>query len=550
MVKNKWSGLLLISLILSMDILGQDNRYMVFFTDKQNSGFSINSPEAYLSPKAIARRQKNQAAISETDLPVNGNYIKQVSDLGINVFHQSKWLNAVLIETSEDKLASINNLAITSSVEFVAPGSKLSGRSDRKNKFEQTTRVEVQNGSNGVDATDMQNRMLDVTLMHDLGYQGQEVMIGVFDGGFLGADTQPHLKHIFDDNRIVATYDFVNNVNNVYTIDNHGTRAFSCIGAFTEGKIIGTAPQAKFVLCISEQVETEYRVEEYNWIFAAEFADSIGVDVISTSLGYNTFDDPTMDYNVGDMDGKTAVISTGAQLAADKGILLVNSAGNLGNDLTWLIIAAPADVDDIITVGAIQADSTKSIFSSIGPTADGRVKPDVVALGTNTIVGFDEASDRPVFSSGTSFSAPLVAGLSAGLIQAFPEKSKDEILQMIRDSGHQATAADNLTGYGIPSFIRASNFVVEMDDDLKNEILLFPNPAGKAINLQFKKQSKDAFSWLQVYNYTGKIVYSTNIISGSGNNQLRINLENLSDGLYVLKLSGDHNQLTCKFLKH
>ncbi len=545
MVKNKYILLIWLLLLPMLDTFAQDNRYLVFFTDKLNSPFEISAPQDFLAQKSIERRQKNQVQIDESDIPVNASYIQQVKDLDIAVFHQSKWLNAILVETSPDKVAQVEGLAVVDRVDLVAPGAILNSRVSNSNKFE------VENTATGTlsnDVTDAQNRMLGVTFMHDQGFEGQDITIGVFDGGFLGADNQPYLSHIFDDNRVLATYDFVNNIENVFTIDNHGTRALACIGAFVENQIIGTAPEANFVLCISEEVATEFRVEEYNWIFAAEFADSIGVDIISTSLGYNTFDDPSMNYTVADMDGETTVISVGAQMAADKGILLINSAGNSGNDASWQIITAPGDVDDMITVGAIQSDSTKSSFSSIGPAADGRVKPDVVALGTNTIVGFNESNDTPVVSSGTSFSAPLVAGLAAGLMQAFPNATKDEIIDKMRTSGHQANNTDELLGYGIPSFIRATDFVVGIDKEINDQIQLFPNPTLSTINLSISAAAKKKYASYAIYAVDGKVMKSAAILDQNGSDLISIDTQNLPKGMYMIKLVGD-SVFSTRFIK-
>ncbi len=547
MGKNKYIVLLGLLLVCGTDAIAQANRYVVFFTDKVNSPFTISAPEEFLSQKSILRRQKNQVTIDDTDLPVNPTYIQQVIDLGVDVFHRSKWLNAILVETSPDKITQIEDLAVVDRAELVAPGAKITSRLAKNNKFEAT---HTGSATQDNDVTDAQNRMLGVTFMHDQGFEGQDVTIGVFDGGFLGADTQPYLTHIFNENRMLATYDFVNNIENVYTLDNHGTRALSCIGAFLADQIIGTAPKASFVLCISEEVETEFRVEEYNWIFAAEFADSIGVDIISTSLGYNTFDDPSMNYTIADMDGETAIISIGAQMAADKGILLINSAGNLGNDASWQIITAPGDVTDMITVGAIQSDSIKSGFSSIGPAADGRVKPDVVALGSNTIVGYDTGTDTPVFSSGTSFSAPLVAGLAAGLIQAFPEETKDEIIEKLRTSGHQADATDDQLGYGIPSFIRATNFVVGIDDDIKKDIQLFPNPASTKINVSITGKHERTYSQYVIYSVAGKMVKHAALKFQSESNTISLDISDLPQGFYMMKLHGNKTEFNARFFKY
>lgn len=549
MAKNSLPFLLFIVFVNVFQTSAQENRYIVYFTDKNNSAFSVGAPNEFLSERAILRREKNLVEITESDLPVNESYIQQIADLGVSVFYASKWLNAVLIQTDQSKVLEIENLTMIEDVELVAPGN-LAGsrfatgsRSDRKLTGENRR-------ENSSDATDLQNRMLAVTYMHDLGYRGEGILIGVFDSGFQEVDNLSYFEHLFSDNRIKHSFDFVGNSENVYARDDHGTQVLSCVAAFNEDQIIGTAPGAEFILCITEDVGSEYRIEEFNWIFAAEMADSTGVDIITTSLGYNTFDDPAMDYTITDMDGQTAIISIGAQMAADRGILLVNSAGNLGSDLSWEIITAPADVDNVITVGAITTDSVRSVFSSIGPTADGRIKPDVVALGSGTVVGFNESTNSPEFSSGTSFSTPLVAGLAAGIMQAFPEKNKNEVLQMIRDSGHKSGDSDSELGFGIPSFARARNLVVGIGDELNTEFKLFPNPVENELYLQWDESSQLDGAKIFILNSVGQVIYEDNRQNRRGNEPVKILMGSFAPGLYFLNIVQNGNQQGYKFLKN
>ncbi len=550
MVKNSLLFFYLIFLLCTARVLGQENRYVVYFTNKDNSTYSISNPEAFLSQKAIERRQKNQIAIVESDLPVNQAYIQQVEALGISVFYTSKWLNAALIEAVPAKITEIEGLPVVEKVELVAPGGKLGSRIAAHTKMEKSHLVERANRKNNTDLTNEQNSLLGIPHMHQLGYRGEGILIGVFDSGFQEVDNLPYFGHLFTDNRLKYTFDYVNNNQNVFAIDDHGTQVLSCVGAFQEDRLIGTAPGAEFALCITEDVSSEYRIEEYNWIFAAEKADSLGVDVITTSLGYNTFDDPSMDYTTTEIDGQTAIISIGAQLAADKGILLVASAGNLGNDASWRIIAPPADVDKVITVGSITTDTVKTTFSSIGPTADGRTKPDVVTLGAGVVVGYDEASDRPVGASGTSFSAPMVAGLAAGIMQAFPEKNRDEVLQMIRDSGHQADNSDTDLGFGIPSFGRARILVVGIEDKLTTAFSLFPNPVDREFYLKLENDSGMDGVKVLIFSSLGKVVYESSRPIFPKNQQIKIDAGNLVPGLYFVNVIDSNNRINAKFLKN
>ena len=550
MVKNNLLFFLLFFLLCTGRVSGQENRYVIYFVDKNNSTYSVNNPEAFLSLKSIERRQKNQITIEESDLPVNQAYIQQVEALGIDVFYTSKWLNAALVEATPAKITEIEGLPVIKKVEFAAPGSKLGSRVAASTKSETSHLLAKVNKENNTDLTNIQNSLLAIPHMHQLGYRGEGMLIGVFDSGFQEVDNLSYFGHLFTDNRIKYTFDYVNNNQNVFVADDHGTQVLSCVGAFDENLLIGTAPGAEFALCITEDVSSEFRIEEYNWIFAAEKADSLGVDIITTSLGYNTFDDPTMDYATTDMDGQTAIISIGAQRAADKGILLIVSAGNLGNDASWKIITAPADVDRVITVGSVTIDTLKTTFSSVGPTADGRTKPDVVTLGAGVVVGYDEVLDRPVGSSGTSFSTPMVAGLAAGIMQAFPDKNRNEILQMIKDAGHLSDNANNDLGFGIPSFTRARNLIVGIEDKLKTDFSLFPNPVNRELYLRWEGNSHGDGVKVLIYNSVGKVVYESGHPVFAENRQIKIDTGNLIPGLYFVNVIDSNNRLDAKFLKN
>ena len=549
MVKTNLKVLLCIVIFFHvLPAFGQENRYIVYFTDKSNSSFDIDRPEEFLSERAILRRQKNQVSIADSDLPVNQSYLQQVIANGAEVYHTSKWLNAALITVEEANVAALEVMPIVDGVEFVAPGGLVASRKSTKKKLLGKA-SDNNNREHSMHAADAQNRMLSVNFMHGLGFRGEGILIGVFDSGFINVDNLAYFNHLFADNRIRHTFNFVGNSENVYTLDDHGTQVLSCMAAFNEGQITGTAPGASYLLYITEDDGSEYRIEEFNWIFAAEKADSAGVDIINTSLGYNTFDDPDMDYSVENMDGQTTIISIGAQMAADKGILLINSAGNLGNDPFWRIVAAPADVKDAISVGSINTDTVRSGFSSTGPTADGRLAPDVVALGAGTVVGFNDVSNSSLRASGTSYATPLVTGLAAGIMQAFPEKTKNDILQMIRDSGHRSNDTDNELGFGIPSFSRARNLVVGLPDAFEKGLNLFPNPVDNQLYLQWQGDHPESFK-IQIISQVGQIVYENDRPAFITREPVRINTEYLTPGVYVLKVTNRNNHRQFKFLKN
>ncbi len=538
MGKNK---LLLVFLLLlaNTKIFAQINRYVVYFSDKESTSFDVSHPEDYLSERAIQRREKQGIAIVENDLPVNASYVTAVQSLSASVFHHSKWFNAILIEADESVIPNIENLVFVDSVSFVAPDHMLNGRKSATNKFKSAYEGKGINES----PTDVQNNMLGAINMHAAGYKGEGILIAVFDVGFEGADNRSYFQHLFDGNKIVGAFDFVLNEPNVFVSHNHGRRVLFCIASQIENSISGTAPNANFILCRTEDIETEYRIEEYNWIFAAEYADSAGVDIINTSLGYNEFTDPSMNYTKAQMDGKTAIISKAAQIAFDKGILLVTSAGNSGNN-AWKIVSAPADVEDVLSVGAIRVDSIKSAISSFGSDLVSFTKPDVVALGSNTVVDFNDSNNSFTTSSGTSFASPLVAGLAAGVWQAFPDKTNKEILTLLRNSGHTASTPDNETGYGIPNFNRARVLILGLEENLHSEgFTLYPNPTNGEINL---RSTPSYVRTISIINTLGQSIYQNELRNKT--DVLTINLNGLTSGFYILSINSGQKKI--KFFKN
>lgn len=538
MEENKFRWLVLpVFLLTTWCANAQDHRFMVFFQDK-NGSFSIESPSEFLSQRAITRRIKQNIEITEEDLPVNSTYPAALESTGALVYYTTKWLNGALIQTDSSKLTDILSLPFVTSVELVAPGPL-------------PTVVEVPGKQikgvieGRVQSTEVQNSLLGIDQMHLEGNTGQGMLIAVFDGGFMGVDEIEAFGHLYQNSQVINTYDYVGNSSDVYRYGDHGTQVLSVMGARSQGVFTGSAVDAEFILCVTEDMFTEYRVEEYNWLFAAEMADSIGVDIISTSLGYSEFDDPAMDYSPQTLDGMTTAISKSAKIAASKGIVLTISAGNEGNS-GWSTITAPADVADALAVGAINEDTVKASFSSTGPTADGRVKPDVVALGVRTAV--INRNGNLLFNNGTSFSAPQIAGLAAGVWQSNPDFDYLEVIQAIREAGHHSQNPNNQTGHGIPHFLGTKTLVLSVDDPEDQWFLkLYPNPVGDKIFVL--TQVPLSTITLFIHNIQGQIYFEDQIDNIPALTELSLELPQLPGGIYLLTALTEDTAGTYRLIK-
>lgn len=463
MNKNKFSLILLVLIGLVDFSLAQD-RYSIKYKYKPQDTYSLEDPQTFLTEKAISRRVKEKMAFDSADLPVSERYISQIQDQVEQVQYHSKWMNSSIVVATEDQVAAITELPFVDKIELVARGFYNDSQSARKESLKIPLRFRIKKKEEK--AYEFQNVLLGIPAMHREGYTGEGITIAVFDGGFQNADKIPALQHLFDNNKIIATRDFVlPGSEDVFRSDTHGTGSLSLIAANDEASLVSGAYNSNFILCITEDVRSEYRVEEYNWVRAAEYADSLGVDIINSSLGYNVFNDPSMNYQKEDLDGNTAIISKGAAIAAKKGILVVTSAGNEGTG-AWKTITAPADADGILTVGAITNNFSKSSFSSVGPTADGRIKPEVTTLGSS--VSLWRSPIGVGTASGTSFSAPQVAALAAGLWEAKPHLTRKQLLDLIIKTASQADEPDNDFGYGIPNFTSAYHGVeAELDIEIQ-----------------------------------------------------------------------------------
>ena len=520
-------------LLTAFQAYAEVNHYIVFFKDKSGTPYTIDQPSAFLSQRAVNRRLKQNIFITEQDLPVNPAYINQLKDLGFKVLFSTKWLNGALVDADDQDLPIIQGLEFVKDIQLASP-LKSGARSGRKKGVKNYTGMAEKTWeSTATLATATQNNMLGVDMMHEEGYTGQGMMIGIFDSGFSGVDQSAYFTDIFQNNQIVATRDFVYHSKNVFQFDTHGSKVFSCIAGYKPAEFEGTAFDANFVLCVTENISSEFRVEEYNWLFAAEYADSLGVDVINSSVGYSYFDDPKMDYTYDQMDGKTAIITRAARIAANKGMIVVVSNGNEGNN-SWKYLNAPADADSIISVGAVNSDVMHANFSSYGPTSDGRIKPDLSAMGVWTSV---VNQDMVSISNGTSFSTPLITGLVAGFWQAFPDLTGQEVIQYLKLTASQSDMPDTLLGWGIPNFQRAFNKVKINEGDIQSRFVIFPNPVDDRRIIYIYDDNffiKGDNVLIDFFDIKGSYLNSTDIQIKDSGNPVELDISYLKPGTYIL----------------
>lgn len=523
-----------ILVVLSVQGWAQTNhRYMVFFKDKNGTPYQVSQPLTFLSQRAVDRRNRLGLSVSPEDLPVTPSYVAQVKGLGAKTFFTSRWMNAVLVEASASVIASVAALPTVLKTELAAPGGKLLGGRTREPALGQSTA--------SAESTDTQLTMLGLDKMHADGWHGEGVMISILDGGFIGVSTAQAFQSAFSEGRVKMTQDLVTNSGNVYQFHDHGTKVFSIISGQIPGQFTGGAYRANYLLFVTEDVSSEYRIEEYNWLFAAEKADSAGTDIIQSSLGYNLFDDASMNYKIADLDGKTSVITRAAGMARDRGIVVVVSAGNQEG---WPYVSMPADTDGILAVGAVTSTGTRAGFSSYGPTADGRLKPDVAAMGQGVMVVLGNGT--PGTDSGTSMAAPLVTSLAAGLLQAYPASTPSQIIEFIKQSASQGTHPDNLLGYGIPNYAAVKNYLAASQS--VNDIFLFPNPVSDLMKLAFKKLPEGAVT-LTFYDLQGRQLYNPVVTLDWLSNPVDIVVSNLPAGTFLLKVQTNSAVRTVRFVK-
>lgn len=534
------------------------NNYWVVFKDKKNNSFSIDKPEAYLSERSIARRERQHIAITAKDLPVSIFYIKQLQQKGAVILSRSKWFNAALIQLNDAAaLEEIKSLPYVKYVQTIAVNAV---SVNEKFKIEEELFEDVTDGVQSQRASGLnyglgfnQANMIGADCMHNLGYMGQGMVIAEMDAGFYKVDSLPAFDSLRMNNQLFGCRDFVTHIPGdtmVFEDYAHGMNVLSCMVGNLPGRLVGTAPKANFWLLRTEDIATEGLHEEINWLTAAEFADSVGADIITSSLGYSRgFDIVADEHTYADMDGNTTIITKAADWAASIGIFVVTSAGNAGGP-SWFKITAPADADSALTVGAVDSLEIITGFSSRGPSFDGRIKPDVVAKGNHATVA--APGGDVMFTGGTSFSCPITAGAVACLWQANPSRTNMELFQAIHFSSDQFVAPDTIKGYGVPDFCNANNILAGINEQMANEeyLSVYPNPFHSTIEVLFNS-SKKQNAILELFDISGRRVMSMQLVLDKGNSN-RINVEGgakLASGLYILKLKTEDKVYSKKISK-
>ena len=532
--------------------ISQNNKYWVMFKNKNGTPYSVATPTAYLTAKSILRRSNQGIAINISDLPVTPAYVTQIAAVpSVTVLYRSKWMNGIVVLTNTTAIASINTFTFVNSTNQV-------------NKYKISLPVKINEeqdpnelNSNKISAVtsysyggaNWQQKMIGADCLHNLGYRGQGMTIAVLDDGFDQVNTNPIFDSLFLQNRLLGTRDFVTGDTMVFEDDTHGAWCLSTMAGLKPGKIIGTAPKANYWLLRTEDVSTETISEEYNWIRGAEFADSVGADVCTTSLGYTQFDvgAPSLNNHVyADLNGKTAPMSIAANMAARKGMIVLNAAGNEGTS-GWFFIAVPSDADSIITVGAVDSLGNHANFSSYGPTSDGRTKPDLSARGQKAYVCGPGVSC--FFGNGTSFATPVLAGAVTCLWQSRKFATSQQIIKALRATASNSASPNNSIGWGIPNMCTAASSTLLSVENLKNEsseFKLFPNPFTNELKISLSRIEKNIS--ISICDVLGKNIYLEEIDNPSA--VISLNPANLfNTGVYFITISSPSFIITKKIMK-
>jgi len=533
-MKNFYS---FIFLFISLFSFSQTELVFVFFKDKPNASSFLSNPLSELTQKAIDRRTNLGIPITSQDAPIESTYIQNIENLGFSVIDKSKWLNGVAVNATSTQISQLSAEPYVLKVEsFVKniPSGKTS-KITKKEKFAKNLSAKVSfNYGNSL----AQIEQVNLRTLHVQGYTGSGISIAVIDTGFPTVNTGSAFSRMRNNGQIKDVYNFISKNTDVYntSLNTHGTNCLGIIGGYIDGTFVGAAPDANFYLYATEVGNQEIPEEELYWIEAAEEADRKGVDVISTSLGYGDFfDDARYDYTYNDMNGSKSFISRGAQIATEKGIIVMVAAGNEGNGV-WHYILTPADNEKVFTIGGVDIAGNPSVFTSFGPNSLGKIKPDASARGTTTYYAYNNSS---FYGNGTSYATPLSAGGVACLLQSIPNNiNRETVKNSLRQTASLAPNTNNQLGYGILNFGNALNSYLKTSENiLKNTIKIYPIPAKNEVNIS----SSEKIENISIYNSLGQFLFDSNAT--------KINIEKLTKGVYYLKVKTDKGVKVEKLIK-
>ena len=528
-------------------------KYWVEFTDKEGSPYRLERPDEFLGPRALERRARQGVAVDSLDLPVNPGYLEALRQEGCRVQNRSRWLNGAVAFVDSGDIADpsslpfadrVGALPFVRSVVLCDSGSVFQPDTDFANIGGWLPDFEVDTlfGQAYYGWGYRQIAQLRGQSLHRAGFEGQGMIIGVCDCGFPGVNAIPLVEPMRREGRLLATRDFVwSEEDDVFSVHAHGTHCFALMAADAPGRYVGTAPKASYVLCRTENVMDENVLEEYNWVAAAEWLDSLGADIVTTSLGYFNYDDTTRSYTLDDLDGFTAPMSRAAGVAVSRGMLVLNSAGNDGRAFPQHL-NVPADAPAVLSVGAVDSAGERATFSAHGPTATGCIKPDVMALGEQVVTATPDGYYST--GNGTSLACPVMAGMMACLWQMFPNLTPRQLCDSVRAWGSFSSIPSQLCGYGIPDFSRALLSqpvgIAQAGAD-EGGVCLFPNPAPKGAKVEVSCDVTPA--WVEVYDVMGRKLFH----SRTEGQTTQVALPVLPSGVYVVRVAAAEG--SCRLLK-
>ena len=539
-MRKQYLILFLLLLISTLAVAQQDA--WVYFNGKPSFQTYLNTPLTMLSQRALDRRINQSIALDSKDVPIESSYISQIkAQTGVTVLAQSKWLNAIHVRGSQTSLNALTVLPFVTKVDFANKSLNQSAKIAKLEKIKSVNKSQKTTIDFAYGNAANQIQMLNGQVLHQQNYTAAGKIIAVMDSGFPGVDVAQPFQRLRDNNKIVGGYNYVLRNSNFYSGDSHGTLVLSTMGGYKENSLVGTAPDASYYLFVTEDDTSENPIEESLWVEAAEKADSLGVDIINTSLGYFDFDNSSYNHTYNDMNGATAFMSRAAEIAFSRGMIVVASAGNSGSSAANPHIAVPADAVSVIAVGAVNATKNRVSFSSIGPSFDQRIKPEVMAQGQAVVVC--DQNGNIGLANGTSFSAPIMAGMIASLWQALPQKTNRQIRDIVLQYADRFLNPNNQLGYGIPNFALALSSQLPENSLISDEFIVYPNPASDFISVVLPPQFK--IGTLFIYSVTGQKMIEQTVDL----NAPTISLKSLEKGMYFYKMESDNFSKSGKIIK-